>query len=78
MYWKYDINDYNLNVNVGNTNTYLGSTTMSYIDDENATSDALGTIHSTFKQYIAERNVFYPSNIIATNKSNIEESNSIE
>ena len=42
------INDYNLNVNIRNTNTYLGSKTMSYIDDENATSDALGTIHATF------------------------------
>ena len=41
------INDYNLYVNAGNTNTYLGSKTISHIDDENATSDALGTIHAT-------------------------------
>ena len=72
------INDYNLNVNVGNTNTYLGSTTMSYIDDENATSDALGTVHANFQQHIAERNMFFPSNIIETNKSDIEGSDSIE
>ena len=71
MYWKYDINDYNLNVNVGNTNTYLGRKTVSYIDDENVTSDALGTVHSTFQQHIAEQSMFYPSNIIEQNKSDI-------
>ena len=47
------IHDYNLNVNVGNINTYLGSKTISYIDDENATSDSLGTVHPTFQQHIA-------------------------
>ena len=70
------INDYNLNVNSGNTNTYLGSTTLSYIQAKNATSDALGTINANFQQHIAEPNMSYSSNIIVTNKSVIEGSDS--
>ncbi|XP_049399924.1 putative two-component response regulator ARR20 [Solanum stenotomum] len=70
------INDYNLNVNAGNTITYSGSTTMS--DAENVTSDEVETINTNFPQHIAEPNMSYPSNIIATNKSDIEGSDSNE
>ena len=51
------INDYNWNVNGGNIVTYLGSVTMSYIDAENANSDALGTIQANFQYKIVERNM---------------------
>ncbi|KAH0706607.1 hypothetical protein KY289_011683 [Solanum tuberosum] len=59
-----------------NTNTYSGSTTMS--DAENVTSDEVETINANFQQHIAEPNMSYPSNIIATNKSDIEGSDANE
>ena len=49
------ITDYNLNGNAGNTSTYIGSTMTSYLDAENATSDALGTINENFQQHIVNQ-----------------------
>ena len=72
------ITDYNLNMNARNINTYLGITTMSDIDVENATSDTHETKNANFHQHIAEPNMSYPSNIIATKKSDIEGSDFIE
>ncbi|XP_055808315.1 two-component response regulator ORR26-like [Solanum dulcamara] len=73
------INGYNLNVNANNVNTYPGSTTISGIDVGNATRNGLGTINSSFQQYIDEPNMSFPSNIIATTyKSDIEGSDSNE
>ena len=59
-------------MNAGKPKTYLCSTTMPYIDDENSTNDALGKINAIFNNILFNQ-MSYPRNIFAINKSDIEE-----
>ncbi|MCD9644786.1 hypothetical protein HAX54_033221 [Datura stramonium] len=71
-------NDYNLNLNVAHV-AYSGSATMSNNDFENATINGLRDANTNFQQYIGEKNMSNPSNVVMTlDASNINGSDSNE
>ena len=62
-----------MNVNAGNTNIDSSRTMMFDINAKNVTSNELWIINAKLQQQIVEPNKWYPSNIVKTYKTNMEE-----